>query len=96
MDQNTNYIQWVLAIAAIGVGLVGGYFYGNTVGVKKGVEQGVTQGIGQGVAQEKAAEASRKKEAEKAAAKAVNVFDQTKVNPLKAPNPFDAKLNPFK
>ena len=80
---NAKYIQWVLVAVALVVGLVGGYFYGNSKGVAK---------------EKSTQEAAAKKGAEDAAA-AVNPFSQTTANPFeKSPvNPYEnVNINPFK
>lgn len=79
-------MKYIVSVAALVIGLGGGYYFGYDSGFKKGI------------AAEKAAVEARRLEAEKEAAKAVNPFEQTTTNPFeKAPtNPFEkVKVNPF-
>lgn len=94
MEQGFNYLRLAWVFLALVVGLGGGYYYGNTVGVKDGTRRGIEQGI----LQEKAMVEARRKDAEKETAKAVNPFQQATANPFeKTPtNPFEkVKINPF-
>lgn len=84
--EESHSMKWIIAVAALLIGLGAGFYYGNVRGVKAGV------------AQEKDVEAARQKAADTEAAKALNPFGQTSSNPFdKAKvNPFDkVKVNPF-
>ncbi len=81
-----NIVKYiVVAVAALGIGLAGGYMYGNSKGVEKGI------------AQEKKAQEEARQKALEDAAKALNPFSQTESNPLSPVNPFEnINVNPFK
>lgn len=87
MQQETSSKVLGVALVCLIIGVLGGYFYGDSQGVKKGV------------AQEKAAIAAEQKKAADAAAQAASPFGGTSVNPFSAPapvNPYkDVKVNPF-
>lgn len=95
MDTASNSTKTVIAIIALVIGLVAGYFYGSTTGYKKGDVDGYKRAE----ADVKKLQDAAAKKATDEAVKAANPFQATN-NPLKGveSNPFEkAKkvLNPF-
>ena len=79
----------IIAVLCLIIGVVGGYFYGNSQGVQKGI------------ASEKARVVAEQKKVADQAAKTANPFGTTSVNPFSTGgsstvNPYkDVKVNPF-